>query len=296
MRRQGGVLLATLLLAATALGAGCLSGPGPPAPPAPRPAAVPVQSAAYEGLACENALLFLLVDYAKTDPYLPPGFHPRDPQEFLVGFPASFGSAAVLFLEVTCPSPGGNLTAGSIDVFVQRPTVPGADDARFDFYEVARYSHGGEFGGLLDGAGWPRIDGSVGLHLTRGVTQRSWFIQANASDELGPAVTFLGGALPSNGTTIELGPSLVRFWHEGAGGLASYEYDTVLDPWVGPGVCTVREGSPLAAFTGTTGVAAPLGGGDVACPDASGGSPVVATFPGLVLDGHATLWPGVHAG
>jgi hypothetical protein len=294
MRGPTGVLLAAAFLAAAV--AGCLAGPSPPAPTPQRPAPGTVESAAYDDLACRNALLFLLVDYAKTDAYLPPGFHPRDPQEFLVGFPASFGSAAVLFIAVDCPSPQGNLTAGSIDIFVQRPAVAGAEDSRFDFYEVARYGRAGEFGGLLDQARWPRADGGVSLMLAEGTTQRSWFLWANATDAMGPVASFLGAATSTAGTTIELGPSLVRFWHEDGGGLASYEYDTVLEPWVGPGACTVREGSPLAAFTGTTGVAAPLGGGDVACPGLSGGSPVVATFPNLVLDGHATLWPGVHAG
>jgi hypothetical protein len=285
--------LAVLLATAAA---GCLVGPAPPAPTPARPAPGPIQSAGYDDLACDNALLFLFVDYAKTDPFLPPGFHPRDPQQFLVGFPVAFGTAAVLFIEVRCLSPLGNLTAGAIDIFVQGPAVEGGSDARFDFYEVARYAPAGEYGGLLDQAGWPRIDGSVAVQLAEGVTQKSWFIQANATDALGPAVAFLGGAASTQGTTIELGPSLVRFWHDGKDGLASYDYNTTLEPWVGPGVCTVREGSPLAAFTGTTGVASPLGGGDIACPGAAGGPPVVATFPRLVLDTHATLWPGVHAG
>ena len=292
MRGQGGLLLAVGVLA---LFAGCLAGPSPPAPTPPPSAPLPVRSAPQEGLACENAVLFLFVDYARTDPYLPPGFHPRDPQEFLVGFPVSFGSAAVLFLEVRCPSPQGEFAAGSIDIFVQRPAVQGASDSRFDFYEVARYAPAGQFGGLLDGAGWPRIDGAVSLQLQEGVTERSWSVVANASDELGTAVSFLGGAASTEGTTIELGPSLVRFWHDGEDGLASYEYNTTLDPWVGPGACTVREGSPMAAFTGTTGVASPLGG-DVACPGTGGGTPIVATFPDLRLDTHATLWPEARAG
>jgi hypothetical protein len=290
MAGQVRLLLAAAFLAT--LAAGCLSGPTPPAPSPVPSAPEPRQSLLHDGLACENALLFLFVDYAKTDPYLPPGFHPRDPQEFLVGFPVSFGSAAVLFIEVHCPSPLGNLTAGSIDIFVQPPAVDGVAPARFDFYEVARYARAGEFGGLLDEAGWPRIDGTVDLQLTRGVTQRSFSILANATDTLGTAVSFVGGAFPTDGTTIELGPSVTRFWHAVPGGLAAYEYDTVLEPWVGPGVCTVRAGSPLAAFTGSTGVASPLGGGEVACPS---GSPIVATFPDLMLDAKATYWPGVRA-
>ena len=111
-------------------------------------------------LTCKNILLFQFVGYEATDPYLPPGFHPRDPQAFL-GTPVAFGQAGVLLINVVCTGPQGPLEASSLDIFVEDPGVPGVPPGGFDFYELERYGAVDQLDGALQAVHWPLMGSLV---------------------------------------------------------------------------------------------------------------------------------------
>lgn len=273
------------VLQALALLAGCLSprpvsdGPvvlsGPPVADAPR----------FSGT-CSNLLLFQFVDFAITDDYLPPGFHPRDPQAFLPVVPVSFGQAGVLAIVLDCQGDQGQYEAASLAIFVESPIVPGLEDAAFDFYEIERYAEAGQFGGLLDAVGWPRLPGNVSVDLgNEDVPART--AAAEITDAEGSVLLFAG----SMEAPVGLVGNVVRFWNDRPGGLAHIDYEGVLDSYVGAGICVARANSTFAAFT-TAGPASAVTSASPGCPP---GEPVVSTFPGLAVDATAHFIPGVHA-
>jgi hypothetical protein len=279
------ILVAALLSASAAGCIGHSSGEGPTpttpaAPPGPR-------SSATAGYACQAGLLFQLVPYAATDPYLPPGYHPRDPQAFL-GSPAAFGQAGVLFIAVDCASPAGRFAAGSLDIFVEHPAVP-ALPADFDFYEVERFGDATQIDGVLQDAHWPFAPGTPRIAVSNGTVERMVDVSpayrtlfAGVADPLG--TLYEVSALAS--ADVPLGPKAVRFWHDDPAGTGAIDYKAPLDVKVGPAYATARAGSKLAGF-----IAAETQG-------ASGqGDPIAAAFPaGVPLQVGATWLPGVHAG
>lgn len=292
--REVTAVLAMLLVA------GCA---GPTDPPGGGDPGGPLRSdlaepSFFRTAACTNALLFQLVDYANTDPYLPPGFHPRDPQQFL-GTPVAFGQAGVIFLVLSCPGQPEPWEVGLVAIFVEPPIVTGLPVARFDFYEVVRYGTDA-FDAVLAPAAWPRVPASVHNNFTVGLTGNTAFGEASVADELG-LVASMGG-FPSS--PVSLGDALVRFWHDGPAGLAYQEFQANLETRVGPGYCSARSGSPLAGFAvdeGPLPVVPPVLGLQVLCPP---GEPVVAVFVGVDMPGQQTPWilnatarflPEVHA-
>ncbi|MEA3136186.1 MAG: hypothetical protein QOC71_467 [Thermoplasmata archaeon] len=274
----------TALVIGVLLLGGCLGGDpvetsGPvTADPSPTPPAPVV-------LACQNGLLFQFVDYAETDPYLPPGFHIRDPQGFLTISPVAFGQAGVLLITLRCEGAAGPYNMAGVDIFVEAPSVPGVDAATFDFYEVERYSSAWDFNDTLAPALWPRIPGHVNFTMLENAEgARAGF--ANVTDDKGHMASFTG-TMDAN---VGLGPSVVRFWRDGPGGLAYVEYQADLQPLAGPGICSIRPGTTLADLTIPDELHPLLP--YTACPP---GEPVVATFPHLVVNATARFLPGVRA-
>lgn len=272
--------LAVVSLVAT-LVAGCLgTQPTQPAAEEPTPTAAP----SY-GATCLNGLLFQFVDYASTDAYLPPGFHPRDPQGFISVSPVAFGQAGVLVLMVDCLAADGvAFEAASVALFVESPQVDGVEPALFDFYEIERHGDPGEFGGVLTPSGWPRLPGAVNFTIEPVPGTEQLDVIADLWDADGKVMGFMGPV----GAPLSLGAGTVRFWRDGPQGLAFYQHTGVLDVRVGAGVCEARSGSALASFAPSQ---VPVGDG-FRCPPAT---PIVGTFPDLVLNATARFLPGVHA-
>jgi hypothetical protein len=273
---------ALVLLAAALVLAGCFEGdPGLP----PASTEDPEPDAPRFRAQCRNALLLQFVEYGDTDPYLPPGFHPSDAQEFLNVGPVAFGQSAVLFLMVACPGEPA-YSAATVDVFVEAPQVPGLEPARFNFYELERYGDAGPLAGVLADAGWPQVPAEVSIGPQDDGAPGAEGLVANVTDGAGLVVDVLGAVA----TPLPLGPSLVRFWHDGPKGLAYVEYEAVLDPIVGNAYCSLRPGTAFAAFMDGP---LPAAGGRPTCPP---GDPIAATFPALALNATARLLPGVRAG
>lgn len=272
-------------LVAMAIAAGCLSTTPEVRDESPILPPTPAGAPRYEGT-CANLVLFQLVDFAMTDEYLPPGYHPRDPQAFLPVVPVAFGQAGVLALALDCAGAQGRYAAASIAIFVEAPTVTGVQAAPFNFYEIERYAEAGQFSGLLDSVGWPRIDGNVSVDLgNQDVPART--AAATVTDAQGQVVYFAG----SMEAPVGLVGNVVRFWNDRPTGLAHVDYEGVLDSYFGPGTCIVRANSTLAEFT-TRGALSPLAEYYSGCPP---GDPVVSTFPGLAVNATAHFLPGVHA-
>jgi hypothetical protein len=266
---------------AVALLAGCLTDPEPS--DASSPAALPTPPPEPYGATCLNGLLFQFVDYATTDRFLPPGFHPRDPRDFL-NTQVAFGMAGVVVLVVQCTSADGEAyEAASVDIFVESPGVPTVEKAFFDFYELERYADPAEFDGVLSTAGWPRLVGNVNFTREVEPLPSNMDVIVDVTDEAGSIMSFAG---PVN-APVTVGTGIVRFWRDGPAGLAYYQYDVVLNAVVGPGYCTARSGTALAALSPN-----PLGLAPLICPPSE---PVVATFPGLSINATARFLPGVHA-
>ncbi|MHB1262347.1 MAG: hypothetical protein ACYC2H_11610 [Thermoplasmatota archaeon] len=272
------ILVPLLLVGCTDDGARSPSESGDPEVPAP--------AAVFYGEAlCSNVLLFQLVDYADTDPYLPPGFHPRDSQGFL-GTAVAFGQGAVLFMTLRCQSAAsGPLDVAFLGIFVEAPEVPGISPAPFNFYELARYGQAGEFGGALQAIAWPWEQANVTIgNIAAG--GRTFDVDATVSDAEGE-IAYVGGVLAG---PVPVGNGPTRFWHQDGSGLAFIEYGAFLDSQVGPGTCSARAGTALAAFVGRPAV------GPYNCTGvADGGDPLVAVLAGLQLNATFQHLPGASA-
>lgn len=279
-RTVAGLILAALLVA------GCVQESPPPlTTDGPTATVAPAPAPAYTDGSCANGLLFQIVEFAQTDPYLPPGFHPRDPQGFL-NTPLAFGQAAALLMVLDCASPtSGPLTVAFLGIFIEAPTVDGVEPAPFNFYELARYGDVAEFGGALVDGHWPLAGAEVTV-VSDGSTQAPVDAVATVSDDAGLIVDF-GGVVS---TPVPVGDGPTRFWHQDADALAYIEYTARLDSHVGSGICRVRAGTPMAAFVGQ-----PLAG-DVACPGQGSGEPIVAVLTDLRLNATFQRLAGVQAG
>lgn len=287
--RLAWVLLAGLLLA------GCASDapPGLESDPLPTTPALP-PIPAYGPALCDNILLFEVVEYPQVDPFLPPGFHPRDPQAFL-NSPAAFGQAGVIFLSLDCDRDGPQpLQVAVVGIFIEAPIVEGLEAAPLNFLELVRYTPAQEFGGSLREAGWPVAAANVTL-VSAVPGLQGYDAQVVVDDGQGMVARVAGTvATPPGG----LGGGPTRFWHQDAGGLGYIEYGAALSSKVGAGLCQARAGTPLSAFVG-----APVGSpdtpvGDLAfsCLGANGGEPLVVVLEDLVLDAGFRWFPGARAG
>lgn len=270
-------MTAVLLLLAGCLTASEDSGEGGPAAQQAEPLVVE-----YDG-ECSAVLLIQLVDYAQTDQYLPPGFHPRDPQDFLSFIPVALGQAGVLMLFVECQQ-GTEAPVGyaSLGIFVEPPFVAGYEPGLFDFYEVDRYGATDPYRGALRLAGWPEHDADVALAIgatVGGNPEQPSDAQAAATDPEGVVASIDGLGL----SDVGVGNGAVRWWHDSREGLGVLEFNTDLRALVGAGRCEARAGTAFADFLGGTNCLS------------SSAETIVAVFPGFSIDSSARFLPGVHA-
>lgn len=274
---RGPLLVAAVAAMALPLLAGCLGDAAGQDGDSSAPASDPYPAVAYQGT-CSVALLFEFVDYAQTDQYLPPGFHPRDPQEFLTVIPVALGQAGIIVLVLACDGPTGTADYASVGIFVEPPTVEGVEPGLFDFYEVARYGSNDPFRPALAAADWPAHDADVEVQLSIDAAGTPAQLRAAITDGDGPLASF-EGLTPA---AVDVGAGLVRYWHESPGGLGLLEIDVDLNAQVGGGICAVRGGTELAGFIG----------GSQCLPPAE---PIIGAFPDLAYAATARFLPGVHA-
>jgi hypothetical protein len=282
------------ILAVLAL-AGCMQDPSPVRVVETGPEVTVPLVPTYGPATCANVLLFQFVDYAQTDAYLPPGFHPRDPQGFLQTAVA-FGQAGILLMALRCESPTmGPLNVSFVAIFVEPPVVDGLEPGTFDFFELARYGPATEFGGALHSPLWPTNPADV-LLTTLDPATSGMDVMATVTDGEGEVAWVAGTA--AAGINVGTGPT--RFWHQSNGGLAYIEYDANLDANIGSGLCRARAGTPFAAFVGQPAVGIP-GLGRVSCPGLIGqaddtADPVVAIITDPQFNATFHRLDGVYAG
>jgi hypothetical protein len=242
----------------------------------------PADPPTYGPAQCENLLLFQTVEYGQTDAYLPPGFHPRDSQGFL-RTPVAFGQGAVVFMVLQCTSTvSGPLHVAFLGIFVEAPSVKGLEPAPYNFFELARYGQPGEFGGALVASHWPWSLANVTIQTTSAALRDTDVIAVVADGE--GTIAQVAGTVAA---PVPVGDGPTRFWRQDDAGLAYVEYGALLDSRVGPGICSARQGTPLAAFVGQPIV------GPVGCIPADGkGDPVVAVLAGLQLNATFHRLPG----
>ena len=273
MRASGWAIVVAAPMALAAL-AGCSGGGGAPpgiTPETPAPRLLFETDAAR----CDNLLLFQFVEFSATDAYLPPGYRPRDPQDFLDS-PAPTGQAALTLTLLECKDwqySGEPLRTGFLGIYIDPPQVPGSGDpSPINFYEVERY--GDDPTGALDSLGWPRVVTNVSFQTDTLATKAAPRAQVTDADGLLIEVA----TYPATEYSLADGP--VRFWHDLEGGTGYFDYDFPLRPDFGPVRCIARAGSTLADIAGAT-----------TCPPAD---PLGATFPNLAFEGNFTFLPGIH--
>jgi hypothetical protein len=261
-------------LLATAALAGCLQAPGPPLPPAAE-APARAQAFGYVAQACDGYLLALLVDPARTDPVLPPGFHLRDPSAFFREAPTATGQALVIVAAMACGSSSlgdGPFQEAFAAIFVQPPAVAGDRlPAQFDFYETDHVARG-PLAASLAAYGWQATAANLTIQpvAVQG-TPEQFTLRADGQGRL----FSFGGATPA---PRDYGDSLVRLWRDGPAGIARIDYTLPLQFGFGPGTCTLSATTRVAAVAGT----APPG-------------PVVAAKLGFSFPATVVLEPGRHA-
>lgn len=244
-----------LALLTIALLAGCLQAGAPPGPPSPPPAADPAFS--YEARGCDGYLLALLVEPGRTDPYLPPGFHLRDPADFFDESPTATGQALVVVAAMLCA--GGSLDGATIPayqeafaaVFVQPPAVAGERPAAsFDFYEVDHFAPPGGLGDALAAWDWPVTAANLTAQPRGFGGTQEFTLRADGP----PRLFSFRGATP---VPRDDGTSLVRLWRDTPGGLGRVDYTLPLQFGFGPGTCSLAAPTQVAAIVGP-GCPAPL--------------------------------------
>jgi hypothetical protein len=291
MVRTGAVAMAVAALAA----AGCVQAPLAALPAAPVPAAAQAFTDAHDG--CTGYLLAILLDPARTDPYLPPGFHLRDAKDFVRG--VATGQALLLVLANLCAPTAsqpqwGDATAA---VYVQPPAVEGdRPPADYDLYEVEHYSPEPALQAHLRAWEWPATNVSLeDASAVRELHESAFSFAAGrqpspvaALPQDGGALFRFGGATPVPHAAAPFTPAVARVWRDTPLGLAHLDYSLSLSTDLGSGTCTFQAGSLLAQVTGST-----------ACglPDSATGAPepnLVGTFA-TSFRAAGVLQPGVRA-
>jgi hypothetical protein len=237
-------------LLAAALLAGCLHAAAPPASSAP-PAATPDPAFAYEARGCDGYLLALLVEPARTDPFLPPGFHLRDPADFFRELRTGTGQALVVMAALLCA--GGSLRNGTIPafqeafagIFVLPPTVAGErPPAAFDFYETDHLAPPGPLRDALASWEWPALAANLTAQpLALQGTPQEFTLRADGP----PRLFTFAGATPA---PRDYGISVVRFWRDTPGGVARIDHTLPLQFGFGPGTCNLGAALRVAALAG----------------------------------------------
>jgi hypothetical protein len=237
--------------------------PLPVPPPAP-------ETLLFAQDGCTGYLLGLFIDPRNTDPYLPPGFHLRDPKDFLPPSPndATLGSgtglALVLLVSLICaptPSVPAYREAASM-IFINPPTVDGQrPNATFDFYEVEHYSDDPAVRARLGAWQWPVVNATLTDKSLPQVHAQEFAVQAGAPDGIpyvpspeqiqGEPLFYYAGATPGDAEArLGFAGSVLRTWRQFPDGIARMDYSLDLNLNVGSGSCVLRQGSRLANLTG----------------------------------------------
>lgn len=264
---MGGLWRAAVALAV----AGCLQ-PATLAttPTVPGPPAAETFTDAHDG--CTGYLLALLVDPALTDPYLPPGFHLRDPQDFLQKGTGT-GQALLLVWAALC-EPTAQQPAwrdGSAAIYVQPPAVEGdRPTADHDLYEIAHYSPEPSMQQRLAAWRWPvanvSLDGQApapqaagqAFSFAAGSPQgaQTPILPGVASD----ALFSFGGPTPLPPQAFGPRDGVLRTWRDTPAGLGHLDQSMALALNLGGGYCAFQQDSVLAQATGQTACGAPSQG------------------------------------
>lgn len=258
--------------------AGCLSPPSPTGDTTTPPAVAAPMVVPIDATHCADLVLFQLLDFKATEPFLPPGFHARDASE-LLGNPAVVGKTAMVLVTLNCTLRGQDQPwrPAFLELFVAHPAVPEVNGtARFDFYEVERYGSSNELNGSLRDAGWRIVPADVAVQV---MSASGDVIMGSGAvtDEKGSLVTMTG----STPAPLNLDFGSMRFWQQTHGGLGYFETAFPLNPGTGGAACSMRAGSTVAALAGST-----------TCPP---GTPLLASFPDLTFSSHFVYLPGVRA-
>lgn len=174
---------------------------------------------------CRTAAAMFLVDYRFTDPWLPPGYHPRDLSEVLSGYQVAPDKVPILASVVTCEKglqTGAPVAMGGVVILVESPGMPTVErSADLDFYVVRFHSdhpeqvhHWRQFD--LDAQ---RMDMQVRIDAPLELTfdDVGQPFQADLSGRDGERLHFRFAM--SGGAAQELEEDLlVRYWHQGPNG------------------------------------------------------------------------------
>jgi hypothetical protein len=248
-----------------ALVAGCVQ----PLVPASLPAAAPPPAPemftdAHDG--CIGYLLALLVDPQFTDPYLPPGFHLRDPKDFLKHNTVGTGQALALVWADLCAPTTGEPTwrNGGAGIYVQPPAVEGdRPPADYDLYEVAHFSPEPAVQHRLGVWEWPVVNTTLEDQTPRPEVRQAglaftFAAGAQASGPLpvagvadNPLFSF-GGATPAPPEAASLPAGVLRNWRDTPAGLAHLDLSLRFPLHLGSGYCAFQAGSLLAQLTNQT--------------------------------------------
>lgn len=201
----------------------------------------------FTGSSCTESDVIFLVDQAKLQAQLPPGFKVADAST-LGGAPVApdTGKGAVLVNAFVCDETSLNETIveGQLTILVDQPKMKvDGPEAALNFYEIARYSGNDSEARALDAIGWPHHHGEVKATMDR----------TGGTGE----VTVEGAKTYSFSVTTPAAATLqgtARFWHVIGNGTAwiDYTFAQPVDQLIGTAQCEVAAGSHLANITGIT--------------------------------------------
>lgn len=242
---------------------------------------------------CDGSAVILLVPPQQVDPYLPPGFHVRDPQDLLVQLPAATGQAAAFIATLVCRDQPANADepreVGFAAILVERPNVADLPPTRgYDVYGVDIIVPP-LLGETMAGAGWPARVGDLSSSATRLPTGGA-VVEAGATVNGVADYSYqlaLAAPIPQGVPQVNFTEFTVRVWSDHGAGVAFVEYTFSGDVPVGTAVCDFPPGSPAAQLTDSQFCTPDL--------DRNPGGHVAATGLGVELMGRFAHYPGVHA-
>lgn len=247
----------TILLLGVAMLAGCLDSV-PPALADPGPASNVGLDLDWSADGCDGSAVILLVAPSRVEPYLAPGFRPRDAQDLLVSLPAASGQVPVFLASIVCTgaSPGiqGPHQVGFIGILVQPPAVAGIEGRRG--YDILATD-------LILTPGLAQAVAPTGLVARVGnLTSQSNSLPNGGAVVIVDAVVQGASAYryiqtlpaPIDDTTpvVNFAEFAVRIWQADPAGLSLIEYVFTDDVPAGSAVCFLPSASPVANLTGST--------------------------------------------
>ncbi len=259
--------------------AGCLStGERTPTSGLPPSLGSVPETVPLEASDCIATVLAILVDREHTDAFLPPGFHPRDPQDFF-DIPVATGQAMAFLIVVTCPAtevaPDG-FEMAIASIFVESPAIPQvADPAHYDFYTLDHmFPREGNLAGYAATWGWAWTPATNTLTLPGG-------LDATAITRVdSPDGTLLASFRSTFPAPVDNPPEQVRFWHDGHLGIGHITTTLTTIPDAGPTDCNLNPGTRIAKL---------LGGNT--CPPLAA---LAARFSSFDLSAEVVHMPGVR--